>query len=125
MTDSFNGWGSQQVPFSQGAEEAVLGAILVNPVAYFGVAAFLQADDFFLLRHKYIWEAMGRLADRSEPIESFTIRKELEDMDRLGEIGGTAYLTQLINSTPTSVHAEVYGRVVERAATRRRLMGRT
>ncbi len=122
MTDSFNGWESQQIPYSQEAEEATIGAVLVNPVAYFGVASFLQPDDFFILRHKYIWQALTRLVDRSEPIDYLTLTQELRDMDKLAEIGGPAYLTQLINSTPTSVHAEIYGRLVERAATRRRLM---
>jgi replicative DNA helicase len=122
MSDSFNGWGSQPIPYSQEAEEATIGAILVNPVAYFGVASFLKEDDFFILRHKYIWQALTRLADRNEPIDYLTLTQELRDMDKLAEIGGPAYLTQLINSTPTSVHAEVYGKLVERAATRRRLM---
>src|SRR5690349_18285576 len=122
MTDSLNGWGSQAIPYSQEAEEAVIGAVLVNPVAYFGVASFLQADDFFILRHKYIWQALTRLTDRSEPIDYLTLTQELKDMDKLAEIGGPAYLTQLINNTPTSIHGEMYGHLVERAATRRRLM---
>src|SRR5262245_35003809 len=120
MTDQL--WGSTQAPFSQEAEEAALGAILASPNAYFAVAAFLKPDDFFILRHRYIWEAMNRLNDRSEPIEYLTVAQELKDAGHLAEIGGPAYLTQLINNTPTSVHAEVYGRLVERAATRRRLM---
>ncbi|MBZ0281104.1 MAG: replicative DNA helicase [Anaerolineae bacterium] len=122
MSDQFNLWGSTQAPFSQEAEEAALGAILAYPIAYFGVAAFLKTDDFFIVRHRYIWEAMGRLHERSEPIEYVTVREELENMGRLSEIGGPAYLTQLINNTPSAVHAEVYARLVERAATRRRLM---
>lgn len=122
MSDLLNAWSSQPIPYSQEAEEAVIGAILVNPVAYYGVAAFLKADDFFLLRHQYIWGALDRLAGRSEPIDYLTVMQELRDIDKLGEIGGPAYLTQLINNTPTSVHAEVYGRLVERAATRRRLL---
>lgn len=122
MSDQFNLWGSTQAPFSQEAEEATLGAILAYPIAFFSVAAFLKADDFFIVRHRYIWEAMGRLNERSEPIEYVTVREELENMGRLSEIGGPAYLTQLINNTPSAVHAEVYARLVERAATRRRLM---
>lgn len=122
MSDQFSGWGSQPVPYSQEAEEATIGAILINPVAYFGVAAFLQADDFFLLRHRYIWQALQRLSERDEPIEYLTLIEELRDIGKLDEIGGPAYITQLINSTPTSVHAEVYARLVERAATRRRLI---
>jgi replicative DNA helicase len=122
VTSSEAGWGSQEIPYSQEAEEAVIGAILVNPVVYYSVATFLNADDFFILRHKYIWQGLQRLAERNEPIDYLTLVQALRDVDKLAEIGGPAYLTQLINSTPTSTHAEVYGRLVERAATRRRLM---
>ncbi len=122
MNDPISNWGNLQTPYSQEAEEATIGAILVNPVTYFSVAAFLNAEDFFILRHRYIWEGLTRLHERGEPIDYLTITQELKDTGRLAEIGGPAYLTQLINSTPTSVHAEVYGRLIERAATRRRLM---
>ncbi|MEZ4669086.1 MAG: replicative DNA helicase [Anaerolineae bacterium] len=122
MSDLLPDWGSLQAPYSQEAEEATIGAILVNPVTYFAVASFLNTDDFFILRHRYIWEALTRLHERGEPIDYLTVTQELKDTQRLTEIGGAAYLTQLINSTPTSVHAEVYGRLVESFATRRRLL---
>ncbi len=121
MNDLVN-WGSIQAPYSQEAEEATIGAVLVNPVAYFGVAAFLKAEDFFLLRHRYIWEALTRLHERGEPIDYLTLTQELKDLRQLNDIGGPAYLTQLVNNTPTSVHAEFYGRIVESASVRRRLM---
>ena len=47
----------QSVPFSPEAEEAVLGAILTDPNIYYNVAAFLKDEDFFLLRHRWIWLA--------------------------------------------------------------------
>ncbi len=122
MNDPISNWGNLQTPYSQEAEEATIGAILVNSVTYFAVAAFLKADDFFILRHRYIWEALTRLHERGEPIDYLTVTQDLKDVGRLSEIGGPAYLTQLINTTPTSVHAEVYGRLVERSAVRRRLM---
>lgn len=110
------------IPYVQEAEEAVLGAILLNPSSYYVVAAFLHADDFYLLRHQYIWQAFDRLIAISEPIEYVTVQAALRDYGYLEEIGGGAYLTYLINNTPTSVHAEAYGRLVERAAVRRRLL---
>ena len=118
----FTNWDAAQTIYSQEAEEATIGAVLMSPVSYYGLAAFLRADDFFLVRHQYIWQAFGRLADRTQPIEYITVIEELRAYNQLDDIGGPAYLTQLINNTPTSVHAEVYGRLVERAATRRRLM---
>ncbi len=122
MSDQFSGWGSQPVPYSQEAEEATIGAILINPMAYLDVAAFLNADDFFLLRHRYIWQALGRLSERNEPIDYLPVIEELKAMGKLDEIGGPAFITQLINSTPTSMHAYVYAKLVQRAAVRRRLV---
>jgi replicative DNA helicase len=112
----------QQAPYSQEAEEAVLGAVMINPESFLAVASFLNADDFFILRHGYIWEAMTRIVERNDRLDTLTVQEELRAHGRLNDIGGPAYLMQLINNTPTSVHAEIYGRLVERAALRRRLL---
>jgi replicative DNA helicase len=122
MTDQRYNPVEQTIPFSPEAEEAVLGAILTNPNAYFNVASFLRQDDFFLLRHQWIWQAIQRIVERSEEFDYLTVSQELSDIGHLDEIGGIPYLLRLINNTPTSVHAEVYGRLVERASTRRRLL---
>ena len=112
----------QQAPYSQEAEEAVVGAVLVNSDAFITVSSFLNAEDFYILRHQYLWEAMQRVSERNEPIDYLTVQEELRTMGRLNDIGGPAYITQLINTVPTSVHAEIYGRLVERAAMRRRML---
>jgi len=113
---------NQYVPYSQEAEEAVIGAVIINPASFYSVAAFLNAEDFFILRHQHVWNALLRLNQRSDEIDYVSIVQELKNLDKLDEIGGQAYITQLINNTPTSIHAEVYGRLVERAAIRRRLL---
>ncbi|HUN07090.1 MAG TPA: replicative DNA helicase [Aggregatilineales bacterium] len=123
MTDLYTpSSGAPAIPYSQEAEEAAIGAVLINPDSYYGLSAFLKEDDFYLLRHRLIWQALDRLAGRSQPIDYLTLVQELRDLNALNDIGGPAYLTQLMNNTPTSVHAEVYGRIVEGAATRRRLI---
>ncbi len=109
-------------PHSVEAEEAVLGSILINPEALLDVSSFLQAEDFFIVRHGWIWEAIQRLHARREAVDYLTVIEELRNADQLEEAGGPAYLTYLINNTPTSIHAEAYGRIVERAALRRRLL---
>ena len=112
----------QSAPYSQEAEEAVLGAVIVNPNAFLTVASFLNKDDFFFMRHNYIWEALGRLNERKEGVDYVTLAKELQGMGHLELIGGPAYLTQLINAAPSSQNAEIYGKLVERAAIRRKLI---
>ena len=111
-----------QVPVSLEAEQALLGAILLEPKAFLNIASFLAGDDFYFKRHEYIWQALNRLQERNDAIDYVTLSRELEDMSVLEEIGGPAYLTSLVNNTPSSVHAEVYGRLVERASIRRKML---
>jgi replicative DNA helicase len=116
---------SEPLPHSRAAEEAVLGAILFNPGAYFDAARQLPygAEEFFIHKLRFIWEAYVRLQERQAPIDSLTVSNELEDMGRLEEIGGPAYLTALLNQTPTSLNVDEYARIVDAAYTRRRLLG--
>jgi len=109
-------------PASIESEMALLGAVLVNPEAFLAISSFLQADDFFLLKHQHVWTAMQNLSNRKMPIDVLTAAEELDAAHHLEAIGGMGYLTQLLNSTPSSVHAEFYGQIVERASVRRRLM---
>jgi replicative DNA helicase len=109
-------------PFSQEAEEAVIGAVLLNPEAFVPLVAFLRADDFFLLRHKYIWEAFTRLNERGEPFDFVVVAEELDNAKQLVDVGGHAYLVHLANNTPSAFNAEFYARIVQRTAVRRRLI---
>ena len=110
------------IPHNREAEEAVVGAVLINPEAYLDLAQFLQPDDFYIVRHRWIWEAFARLHEKRIPLDFLTISEELESTGQLAEIGGPAYLTALLNQVPTSLHAEAYGHMVEASAIRRRLL---
>ncbi|MBN1287915.1 MAG: replicative DNA helicase [Anaerolineae bacterium] len=113
---------TRTAPHSVEAEEAVLGSILINPETLLDVNSVLSADDFFIIRHRWIWEAIQRLHLRREAIDYLTVVRELDAHHKLEDVGGPAYLTYLINNTPTSIHAETYARTVVRIATRRRLL---
>jgi replicative DNA helicase len=110
------------LPYSKEAEEAVIGAVLINPEVYFDVAQFLQADDFYIHRLRWIWEAYVTLQESKTPIDILTVSETLDQQGRLSEVGGPAYLTALASQVPTSLHAEAYGRVVEAHSVRRRLL---
>lgn len=110
-------------PHNIEAEEAVLGSLLIDPDAILRVASFLDYKDFFVERNGWIYAAIRDLHDRHEPSDLVTLSDELERRNKLYEIGGPAHLTNLINATPTSVHAEHYGRIIERTALLRRLIG--
>jgi replicative DNA helicase len=112
----------QVVPHSLEAEEAVLGAVLINPEAYYDVAQFLRGEDFYIHRHRWIWDVFTRLHERRIPIDVLTVSEELDQVGQLSDIGGPAYLTALVNKVPTSLNAEAYGRLVEHTGIRRRLL---
>jgi replicative DNA helicase len=112
----------QAQPHSREAEEAVLGAILINPEAYFDVSTFLKAEDFYIVRNRWIWDSFMRLHERRVPIDFLTVAQDLEQMSQLAEVGGPSYLMALLHQTPTSMHAEAYAHIVEEHAIRRRML---
>ncbi|MFM8320171.1 MAG: replicative DNA helicase, partial [Chloroflexota bacterium] len=112
----------QTIPHSREAEEAVIGAVMINPEAYYDVATFLHADDFYIHRNRWVWESFTRLHDRRTPLDFLTVTEDLEQAGKLAEVGGPAYLSSLINNVPTSLHAEAYGRIIESNAIRRRML---
>ena len=110
------------LPHNREAEEAVIGAVLINPDAYHDVARFLRAEDFYLHRHRFIWEAITRLRENRTPLDFLTLTEELERAGKLAEVGGPASVMALISATPTSLHAEAYAHIIEQAAIRRRML---
>lgn len=116
-------WGNQPIPYSQEAEEAALGAALIlGGMAAEMIFASAAPDDYFILRHKYIGQAFCSLIEQRMPIDYLTVTEELRKRDKLAEVGGQAYLTQLINAAPVAHHGLIYAELVHRAAQRRRLM---
>ena len=114
--------GIQSQPFNQQAEEAVLGAVLINPDVFIDLAQILQPEYFYIIRNGWIWQAYVSLNIRQEPIDLLTVSEELERHNQLIEAGGQPYLVSLVNQTPTSVNAEAYSKIVEDNFIRRRLL---
>ena len=110
------------VPHSREAEEAVVGAVLINPEVYYDVAQFLAPDDFYIHRNKWIWEAFTRLHEQRIPVDLLTLSEELDRANLLADVGGSAYITSLINQVPSSLNAESYGRIVEGHSIRRKMI---
>ena len=110
------------VPYNRDAEEALLGSILINPECLVSIAGMLAGQDFYIQRHRYVWEALLHLQERSMPIDFLTLTEEVQRQGQLEDVGGPAYLAGLINSTPTSLNAEAYAAIIVEAAGRRRLL---
>src|SRR5687768_7804479 len=109
-------------PQSIEAEQSVLGSLLIDRDAVIEVADFLRPQDFYRQAHGTIYGAILDLYERREPVDIVTVSETLERGEALEQVGGSAYLTSLINLTPTAVNAIHYGRIVERKAVLRNLI---
>ena len=111
-----------QVPYSREAEEAVLGAILINPEKYFDVAQIISGQDFYIHRNRWVWDAYGALFEKGQAIDVQTVCEELDAKGHLGEVGGKAFFYNLTSKTPSSMHAESYANIVLDKSQRRSLI---
>ena len=110
------------LPSNRDAEEALIGAVLINPDVYLDVSQFLKAEDFFIIRNQWIWESYHQLHELRQPIDLVTVTETLSNRGQLDEVGGQTYLISLINRAPNAFHAESYGRIIEQNAIRRRML---
>jgi replicative DNA helicase len=111
-----------ELPQNIEAEKATLGSILLNREAIVAVAPWLLAEYFYMDRHAQIYEAMLACYNARIPPDTRTVSEELRRRERLDSIGGVPYLSDLVDTVPTSYHVEYYARIVERTALLRQLI---
>ncbi|MBO1514940.1 replicative DNA helicase [Metabacillus bambusae] len=104
------------------AEQAVLGAIFLQPSSLTLASELLIPEDFYRASHQKIYNAMLELSDKGEPVDLVTVTSELADANLLEEVGGVSYLSDLANSVPTAANIEYYGKLVEEKSILRRLI---
>jgi replicative DNA helicase len=99
-------------PQSLDAEESVLGALMMDKNAVIRVADILRPEDFYKRAHQLIYSAIVALYEKSEPIDALSLSNKLKESSELETIGGTTYLTSLVNSVPTASNALHYAKIV-------------
>src|SRR5690625_217648 len=109
-------------PHNIEAEQAVIGAIFLEPEAFSTASEILRAEDFFRVSHQRIFQAMMSLSDRGEPIDFVTVTTLLTNEKTIEEAGGVSYLTELASSVPTAANIGYYSKIVQEKATLRRLI---
>ncbi len=104
------------------AEQALLGSIMIAPYLFDDLVAVVKAEYFYRESHRWIWEAMNHLLVSEQQIDQVTLCNALNTSGKLKEIGGPAYITGLINATPTSMHAESYAKILREKAFKRKAL---
>lgn len=114
--------GYRAPPANIEAEQALLGAILVNNRAYEQVSEFLRSDHFTEALHGRIFEAIGKQIERSLEANPTTLQFYFEQDEALRDLGGHSYLARLAASAVTVINARDYGRTVHDLFLRRQLI---
>lgn len=105
---------NELLPNSIEAEQAVLGAILVDGEALHKVVEHIDSANFFYKRaHQLIYEAFLRLNEKSENIDILTASQYLKDQNQIEEIGGRSYLSALTDHAPIAANAPHYAKIIK------------
>jgi len=112
----------RQTPFDLEAEQALLGAILVNNEAFERVSTFLEPEHFHEPLHQRIYEAIARVIRKGQLASPVTLRPYFALDAAMKDVGGTDYLAELARFSPTVINAADFGRMVFDLAQRRDLI---
>lgn len=93
---------NELLPTNNQAEAAILGSILIYPPAYHDAAKFINTNDLYNDRHKWIYNVFEKLMREHINIDILTVSSELESQSKLQSVGGFPYLTELVNNTPSA-----------------------
>ncbi|MCR5610292.1 MAG: replicative DNA helicase [Clostridiales bacterium] len=110
------------LPYSEEAERAVLGSVLLSPETSRDALDKLTPDDFFSLKNREVFRAMKHLWDRGASVDVVTVLDALEKLGKTEASGGIEYLTELSVTTPTAMNVGHYTDIVIEESTRRRLI---
>lgn len=94
-------------------ERALLGSLLINQGAMFEVADLLGIDSFYAPKHRTIFDAMLTLHQKGEPIDVVTLSGKLKEKKQLQDVGGAAYLSELVGTAASPGSARHYAQSVQ------------
>ena len=99
-------------PQNNEAEQSLLGCLMLDKEAIAKVVDLINPEDFYKSVHQDIYQVMTDLYEKSEPIDILSISSKLKERNKLENIGGSAYLTSLINTVPTATNISHYAKIV-------------
>lgn len=101
-------------PQSLDSEKALIGAIMLRPEVIHDILDTIRAESFYSEKHKIIFESILELSSKREPIDILSLSGKLKDKKQLDQIGGNAYLTDLLNSVPSASNIDYYAEIIRK-----------
>ena len=112
----------RRIPWSPDAEQAVLGAMLLDQDAALKAAELLVDDAFYKEAHRRLFRAMTAIIDKNDVLDPIVLRDELDRRGDLEAVGGIDYVSVLLDQVPTAANVEFHARIVKDKALMRRLI---
>jgi len=109
-------------PHNAEAEQAALGALLLDPDAVAHILRFLRPDDFYVNANRNVFAAIISLFEKGQKGDLITLSDEMRALGTLDNSGGVAYVAKLTDAVPSSANMEYYARIVRDASVRRALI---
>jgi replicative DNA helicase len=109
-------------PHSLEAEKALLGSIMIRGEAMHDIVDIVSEQSFYSNIHRMVWSALLELHTKGSPIDVLTLSARLKEKEQLEQSGGMAFLTELINTVPSSTNANHYAEIVEKKHSMRELL---
>jgi len=109
-------------PNNTEAEQACLGALLLDPDSLGLVLRYIRPDDFSLSSHAEIYSAIITLHEKGQKADLITITDEMKLSGSLDKAGGPGYIANLTSMTPSAANVEYYARIIQEMSTRRNLI---
>ncbi len=109
-------------PNSLDAEKALLGSVFIRPEAMHDVVDIINEHSFYSSHNRAIWIALLELHTKASPIDILTLSSRLKEKGLLDDIGGMGYLTELVNTVPSSTNIVHYAEIVEKKHVMRDLL---
>ncbi|MBR6027187.1 MAG: replicative DNA helicase [Neisseriaceae bacterium] len=108
-------------PHSVGAEQSVLGGLLLDNESWDRIADLLTVNDFYRREHQLIYAAIVALIDAQRPADVITVQEELTKREELDNVGGLSYLVSLAQNTPSAANIRRYAEIVRERSIFRQL----
>jgi replicative DNA helicase len=114
--------GGRIPPQDLDAEKALLGSIMLSPESVHDISEIISKDSFYSEKHRLLYENMLELSNRREPIDLVSVTHKLKEKKIFDSIGGTTYLSELLNSVPSSANIAYYAQIIRKKQILRNLI---
>jgi replicative DNA helicase len=109
-------------PSSVEAERCLLASMMLDKEIVGTAAGLVDRDAFYQADHQIIYDVLLKLYEQNRPIDAVIVREELLKRQLLDEVGGAAYLAQILNTVPSAAHGAHYAGIVREKALLRQLI---